>query len=106
MRPVRGDGSVIYKNGDHTRTRALKSRCPFGFKHFWDGQEYDNLPQMVTVTLMDGNGPIFEQVPWFQNESDPSMNSNAYNVASKVVQKYFPGKCLLSCGSSYLSILH
>ena len=44
-RPVKGDGTVVYENGDRTSTRAYGSRCRCGYKHYWDGKEYDNLPE-------------------------------------------------------------
>lgn len=34
---------------------------------------------------------ILETVHWFQNESDPFLNSNAFEVAGELVQKHFPG---------------
>ena len=33
-----------------------------------------------------------ETVYWFQYEQDPSLNSNVYDVAAKLVQKHFPGE--------------
>lgn len=33
-----------------------------------------------------------EIIAWFQYESDPSLNSNVFQVATYVVQKHFPGK--------------
>lgn len=36
------------------------------------------------------NESYAEEIAWFQNESDPAMDSNAYRVASQLVQKYFP----------------
>ena len=44
MRPVRGDGSIAYKNGDRLEKPAAGRNC-CGFKHYWDGKEYDNIPQ-------------------------------------------------------------
>ena len=35
---------------------------------------------------------VTEDVVWFQNESEPSLNSNAFEVASSLVQKHFPGE--------------
>ena len=35
---------------------------------------------------------VNEDVVWFQNESEPHLNSNAFEVASGLVQKYFPGE--------------
>ena len=46
MRQVGGDGIVKYINGDRTGTQTSSSRCQCGFKHYWDGKEYDNLPEM------------------------------------------------------------
>ena len=46
LRRVNSDGSVVYANGDRTATPvAGKSRCGCGFKHYWNGQEYDNMPE-------------------------------------------------------------
>lgn len=44
-RLLRGDGSIAYENGDRTPTPAVGSKCGCGFKHYWDGKEYDNLPE-------------------------------------------------------------
>ncbi len=44
-RKVLGSGAVIYENGDRTLTPAVRSRCGCGYKHYWDGKEYDNLPE-------------------------------------------------------------
>jgi len=49
-RRVRGDASVIYENGDRTLTPAVSSRCGCGFRHYWDGNEYDNLPERLVTT--------------------------------------------------------
>ena len=32
------------------------------------------------------------KVAWFQDESDASLNSNAYEIAGKIVNEYFPGE--------------
>ena len=45
MRQIKGDGSICYKNGDRTMTPAQTSHCQCGYKHYWDGKEYDNLPE-------------------------------------------------------------
>ena len=29
---------------------------------------------------------------WFEDESDPTLNSNVYEIAQLLVQKHFPGK--------------
>lgn len=91
VRLVNANGSVKYKNGDHTKTKAISSHCTCGFKHHWDGEEYDNIPQMIPVTLEWSRRVVTEDVPWFQYESDPSRNSNVYEVANKLIQKHFPG---------------
>ena len=46
----------------------------------------------LPVTLEWGGRKIQEVAFWFQYESDPERNSNAFDVASKIVQKYFPGE--------------
>ena len=45
IRKIHDDGSIIYENGDRTDTDSPHSKCGCGFKHFWDGKEYDNLPR-------------------------------------------------------------
>lgn len=38
------------------------------------------------------NGQTVEaEIYWFENESDPALNSNAYDVARTMVEKQFPG---------------
>lgn len=44
-RNVSADGTLCYKNGDRTQTVSVKSRCGCGYMHYWDGAEYDNLPE-------------------------------------------------------------
>ena len=42
---------------------------------------------------MEWNGKtIEEKVFWFDNESDSSLNSNVFELATSVVQKHFPGE--------------
>ena len=42
--------------------------------------------------ILEYNGKtILETVHWFQNESDPFLNSNVFEVAGELVQKHFPG---------------
>ena len=45
IRKMYEDGSIVYENGDRTDTESPHSKCRCGFKHFWDGKEYDNLPR-------------------------------------------------------------
>ncbi|KAG0437708.1 hypothetical protein HPB47_017319 [Ixodes persulcatus] len=91
VRHLRGDGSLELRNGDRTRTPSNSNYCSCGFKHFWDGKEYDTLPQQVTVSLEWNQKVVKDTVAWFQHECDPSLNSNVYTVASEIVNKHFPG---------------
>ncbi|KAK3709537.1 hypothetical protein QZH41_018987 [Actinostola sp. cb2023] len=93
LRNVKPDGSLIYRNGDRTTTPVSGiARCLCGYKHFWDGKEYNNQPEIFPVSLDWGGTAIKENVYWFQYETDPSLNSNVYAVAQKLVQKYYPGE--------------
>ncbi|NXK24241.1 VCIP1 protein, partial [Arenaria interpres] len=92
VRRVREDGSVSYLDGDRTNTRSTGGKCGCGFKHYWEGKEYDNLPEAFPITLEWGGRVVRETVYWFQYESDTSLNSNVYDVAMKLVTKHFPGE--------------
>ncbi|KAJ8413371.1 hypothetical protein AAFF_G00093670 [Aldrovandia affinis] len=92
VRHIRGDGSVMYLDGDRTNTRSQGGKCGCGFKHFWEGKEYENLPEAFPITLEWGGRVVRETVYWFQFETDPSLNSNVYDVAMKLVTKHFPGE--------------
>lgn len=92
VRHVRGDGSVVYLDGDRTNTRSQGGKCGCGFKHFWEGREYDNLPEAFPITLEWGGRAVRETVHWFQYEADPALNSNVYDVATRLVTKHFPGE--------------
>ncbi|KAJ8277678.1 hypothetical protein GJAV_G00078500 [Gymnothorax javanicus] len=92
VRHVRGDGSVVYLDGDRTNTRSQGGKCGCGFKHFWEGKEYENLPEAFPITLEWGGRVVRETVYWFQFETDLSLNSNVYDVAMKLVTKHFPGE--------------
>ncbi|XP_029929955.1 deubiquitinating protein VCIP135 [Myripristis murdjan] len=92
VRHVRGDGSVVYLDGDRTNTRSQGGKCGCGFKHFWEGKEYDNLPEAFPITLEWGGRVVRETVYWFQYETDAALNSNVYDVAMKLVTKHFPGE--------------
>lgn len=54
-RHLRADGTIAYINGDRTMTPAVNSQCGCGYRHYWDGGEYDNLPEryieMVAVCI-------------------------------------------------------
>lgn len=92
VRHVHGNGSVVYLDGDRTNTRSQGGKCGCGFKHFWEGKEYDNLPEAFPITLEWGGRVVRETVYWFQYETDPALNSNVYDVAMKLVTKHFPGE--------------
>ncbi|XP_061456443.1 deubiquitinating protein VCPIP1 isoform X2 [Rhineura floridana] len=92
VRRVRNDGSVAYLDGDRTNTRSTGGKCGCGYKHYWEDKEYDNLPEAFPITLEWGGRVVRETVYWFQYESDPSLNSNVYDVAMKLVTKHFPGE--------------
>lgn len=92
VRRVRGNGSVVYLDGDRTNSRSQGGKCGCGFKHFWEGKEYDNLPEAFPITLEWGGRVVRETVYWFQYETEPSLNSNVYDVAMKLVTKHFPGE--------------
>ncbi|KAK8767749.1 hypothetical protein V5799_005470, partial [Amblyomma americanum] len=91
VRHLRGDGTLELRNGDRTRTPSNSKYCSCGFKHYWDGKEYDTMPQQITVSLEWNSKVVKDTVFWFQHESDTSLNSNVYTVASEVVNKHFPG---------------
>ncbi|XP_053322977.1 deubiquitinating protein VCPIP1 isoform X2 [Spea bombifrons] len=92
VRRVRSDASIVYLDGDRTNTRSFGGKCGCGFKHYWDGKEYDNLPEAFPITLEWGGRVVRETVYWFQYESDVALNSNVYDVAMKLVTKHFPGE--------------
>lgn len=44
---MKADGTIEYKNGDRTIVPTnSKAGCGCGFKHYWDGQLYDNQPEL------------------------------------------------------------
>ncbi|XP_066508884.1 deubiquitinating protein VCPIP1-like [Hoplias malabaricus] len=92
VRHIRGDGSVVYLDGDRTSTRSQGGKCGCGFKHYWEGKEYDNLPEAFPITLEWGGRVVRETVYWFQYEPDSGLNSNVYEVAMRLVTKHFPGE--------------
>ncbi|KAM9323520.1 deubiquitinating protein VCPIP1 isoform 2-T2 [Pholidichthys leucotaenia] len=92
VRRIRGDGSAVYQDGDRTNTRSQGGKCGCGFKHFWEGKEYDNLPEAFPITLEWSGRVVRETVYWFQYEAEPALNSNVYDVAMKLVTKHFPGE--------------
>ncbi|XP_041466903.1 deubiquitinating protein VCPIP1-like isoform X1 [Lytechinus variegatus] len=92
LRRVKTDGSIVYMNGDRTSAASSSTTCTCGHKHFWDGVEYDNPPKIFKVPLVWKGKTIEEEVVWFQNEPDPSLNSNAFKLAESLVNKHYPGE--------------
>ncbi|XP_068423851.1 deubiquitinating protein VCPIP1 [Clinocottus analis] len=93
VRHVLGDGAVVYLDGDRTNARSQGGKCGCGFKHFWEGKEYDNLPEAFPITLEWAGRVVRETVYWFQYEAaESALNSNVYDVAMKLVTKHFPGE--------------
>uniref|UniRef100_A0A4W3GDQ5 Deubiquitinating protein VCPIP1 n=2 Tax=Callorhinchus milii TaxID=7868 RepID=A0A4W3GDQ5_CALMI len=92
MRHVRRDSSVVYLDGDRTNTRSAGGKCGCGYKHYWEGKEYDSLPEAFPITLEWNGRVVRETVYWFQYESELPLNSNVYDVAMKLVTKHFPGE--------------
>ncbi|XP_068093561.1 deubiquitinating protein VCPIP1 [Hyperolius riggenbachi] len=92
VRRVKSDASIVYLDGDRTNTRSSGGKCGCGYKHYWDGKEFDNLPEAFPITLEWNGRVVRETVYWFQYESDPTLNSNVYDVAMKLVTKHFPGE--------------
>ncbi|GFS24096.1 deubiquitinating protein VCIP135-like [Elysia marginata] len=90
FRLVNADYSIQFKDGDRTFTKSNK--CPGGFKHYWNGQEYDTMPKKILVLMEWGGKTVKSVVPWFQGEEDPSLNSNVYAMAQDLVQTHFPGE--------------
>ena len=52
------------------------------------------------ITLEWNGKVVGEKVYWWQYESDPTLNSNVFEVAQALVQKHFPGtgRVLLAFG--------
>ena len=48
----------------------------------------------LPVPLDWGRKQSVDFVRWWENESDPALNSNAYQVAQELIQKHFPGPWL------------
>ena len=44
------------------------------------------------ITLEWAGQSVHETVYWFQHEPNPEANSNVYDVATRLVQKHFPGE--------------
>uniref|UniRef100_A0A2C9M7I9 ubiquitinyl hydrolase 1 n=1 Tax=Biomphalaria glabrata TaxID=6526 RepID=A0A2C9M7I9_BIOGL len=90
FRLVDANYKVHYKNGDRTTTRSNKCSC--GFKHFYNGHEYDGTSKRVKVDLEWGGRSFIRVLDWFQDQEDVNLNSNAYELAQNLVQELFPGE--------------
>ncbi|XP_032810520.2 deubiquitinating protein VCPIP1-like [Petromyzon marinus] len=89
VRMIREDGSTQYENTDRTSTPSGTCKC--GFKHYWDGQEYDGLPQLLGVSFSLHGKRIEDTVVVFKDQSDPGLNTNAQKMAQYLQLKHFPG---------------
>jgi len=93
LRVVKTDGTLGHINGDQLAIPASKnSRCGCGYKHYWDGKHYDNLPLKVPILLEWNNTKKEDFVYWFQFEADDTLNSNAFTLGHQLVKKHFPGE--------------
>ncbi|KAL8614225.1 hypothetical protein ACOMHN_026442 [Nucella lapillus] len=93
FRYMNGDGSIEYQEGDVTLEPAgPKANCKCGFKHFYNGKFYDNPPREIQVPLEWGGKTQLDVVQWWENQSDPQLDSNVYQVAHDLVLKHFPGE--------------
>ncbi|XP_062386813.1 deubiquitinating protein VCPIP1 [Sardina pilchardus] len=93
LRPLSPHGGVLYRDGDRTHTPSARgSKCGCGYKHHWGGREYDNLPEPLPVAMEWAGRVVRETVFWWQYESDAALNSNAYEVAARLVDTHFPGE--------------
>lgn len=94
LRLIHYDGTVLYENGDKTSTpvNSPGARCKCGFKHWYNGQEYDNPPIKIPISFEWKSRNIVEEVLWFQDESNPSLNSDPSQVAAFVIHKHLPGE--------------
>lgn len=46
------NGKTVYYNGDPTETPSVSpTKCNCGHKHYWDGIEYDNLPELLDINV-------------------------------------------------------
>ncbi|XP_076471007.1 deubiquitinating protein VCPIP1-like isoform X2 [Babylonia areolata] len=93
FRYVRADSTVEYHEGDITLEPAgPNAQCSCGFKHYYNGKFYDHRPREIPVPLEWGGKSRVDVVQWWENESDPELNSNVYQVAQDLVLKHFPGE--------------
>lgn len=63
----------------------------------------------IQVAFQWKSRTIIEEVNWFEDESDPSLNSDPYQTAAFIVHKHFPGKpecCVLHRVTGTLSTIN
>lgn len=97
LRLIHFDGHVLFENGDKTETivTSPRARCKCGFKHWYNGREYDSPPLKLSISFEWKSRFIVEEVSWFQDESDPTLNSDPYQIAAFIIHKHFPGMSLI-----------
>ncbi|XP_039255607.2 deubiquitinating protein VCPIP1-like [Styela clava] len=88
LRRVNNLGNVMFENGDPTPTSTeVPGQC-CGFKHFWEGKEYENIPRQFMLRLTIQEKTIEEKVTWFFGEVDSSLNSDKTKIAKDIAEKY------------------
>lgn len=50
----------------------------------------------LPLTLEWKNKNIAVKVLWFENESDASLDSNAYEIGQQLVHEHFPGRTVFA----------
>lgn len=85
LRLVKDGGKICYRNGDLVKNYH-------GNKYYWNGVFYNNLPRVLPLILKWKTQNHKVEVLWFENESDSSLNSNAFEIGQQLVQQYFPGE--------------
>ena len=97
MRLIHSDGNVVYENGDKTSSVVDSpiARCKCGFKHWYNGREYDNPPLKKHIQFEWKSRTIVDEVIWFQDESDPLLNSDPNQIASFIIHKHLPGNIMI-----------
>ncbi|KAK3923367.1 Deubiquitinating protein VCIP135 [Frankliniella fusca] len=94
LRLVHFDGKILYENGDKTTTKvnSPRARCKCGYKHWYNGREYDNPPLKIPISFEWKSRKIVDEVLFFQDESDPSLNTDPNQIAAFIVHKHLPGE--------------
>nr|CAB3267604.1 deubiquitinating protein VCIP135-like [Phallusia mammillata] len=83
-------GNIVYHNGDPTDTpTVIPTKCNCKYKHYWNGIEYDNLPEKFTMTLEWEGKSYTADVLWFYGDSNPELNSKPQEEAQRIVHANF-----------------